>query len=117
MMICNCPFGFEDGRILAYRADASKLELTYEFWNEQVGTLVFHNLVGVHDNSAIAVTVGSVAEKQDSDLVNLLVRRRYEIPPARLNWRHFQILDLDDQPILEVVAESCSFEAGVRKTE
>jgi hypothetical protein len=33
----NCPFGLEDGHIVAYRAESSRLEVTFEFWNEHRG--------------------------------------------------------------------------------
>lgn len=108
-LISSCPFGFEDGHIVAYRAGSSKLEVDYEFWNERRGKLVFDGLVGVHDNSAIGVTVGSLTEKESSEFVDAFVQRRFEHAPEGLRWKHFQFLDLDDQPLFEVVAESCSF--------
>lgn len=107
--IPNCPCGFEDGHIVGYRASSSGLEVEYEFWNEKHGRLVFDGLIGVRDNSAIGVTVSVLAEKRQSDFVDALVCRLYECPPDDLRWRHFQFLDLDDQPMFEVVAESCVF--------
>jgi hypothetical protein len=32
-ILSNCPFGFEDGHIVAYHANLSRLEVGYEFWN------------------------------------------------------------------------------------
>ena len=107
--ITSCPFGFEDGQIVGYRADASNLEVDFEFWNEKRGTLVFEGLVGMHDNSAIGVTVGSVTEQMASPLVDALIRRRFEVRPEGLQWTHFQFLDLDDQPMFEIVAESGAY--------
>ncbi len=107
--ISDCPFGFEDGHIVAYRAESSRLEVDYKFWNERNGKLVFEGLVGVRDNSAIGVTVSSANEKHPSEFIDALIRRRFENPPEGLHWRHFQFLDLDGQAMFEVVAESCSY--------
>jgi len=108
-IICESPFGFEDGQILSYRATAGRLEVDFEFWNEQRGTLVFEGLVGIHDAGAIGGTVGSVCEVEFSELVASLVRRHFETPPESLNWKHFRFLDVDERAIFDVVAHSCSF--------
>jgi hypothetical protein len=107
--IVNCPFGVEDGHIVAYRASESRLEVDYEFWNEKRGTILFDDFFGVHDNTAIGITVGALVEKTSSDLLTHLIGRSYVVAPADLNWRHFQFLDVDDQAIFEVVAISASF--------
>jgi hypothetical protein len=109
ILIPGCQFGFEDGRIISYHAEPFKLVVNYEFWNEQIGKLIFEGLVGVRDMSAIRVTVSAVTEKQQSELVKMLIGRRFEHAPNELHWRHFQFLDLDDQPMFDVVADSCSF--------
>jgi hypothetical protein len=107
--IVNCPFGVEDGHIVAYRASESRLEVDYEFWNEQRGTFVFDDFCGAHDNTAIGITIGSLVEQTSSDLLTRLIGRSYVVVPANLDWRHFQFLDIDDQAIFEVVAVSASF--------
>jgi hypothetical protein len=106
--ICECPFGFEDGHVVGYTAQSSRLELKYQFWNEHIGLLVFEGFVALHDNSAIGVTVGSASQANSSDLLNVIASRRFERPPQPLSWKHFQFLDLDDTPMLEIVAHSCS---------
>jgi hypothetical protein len=108
-LICESPFGFEDGQIVSYRAGAGRLEVTFEFWNEQHGTLVFEGLIGIHDVGAIGVTVGSVCEVQSSELVASLIRRHFETPPESVEWKHFRFLDVGDGAMFDVVAESCSF--------
>jgi hypothetical protein len=114
-LICKLPFGLEDGQIVSYRAAAGRLEVDFEFWNEQRGTLVFEGLVGIHDAGAIGVTVGSVREVESSELVASLVQRHFERPPESIDWKHFRFLDLDDGALFDVVAQSCSF-AGVAQT-
>lgn len=110
--ICESPFGFEDGQIVSYHADAGRLEVLFEFWNEQRGTLLFDGLVGLNDAGAIGVTVGCLCEVQSSELVASLLRRHFETPPESLDWKHFRFLDVDDGAMYDVVAKSCSF-AGV----
>jgi hypothetical protein len=108
-LICETPFGFEDGQIVSYHAGDGRLEVLFEFWNEQHGTLVFEGLVGLHDAGAIGVTVGSVCEVQSSELMASLAHRHFETPPESLDWRHFRFLDVDDGAMFDVVAQSCSF--------
>jgi hypothetical protein len=71
--------------------------------------ILFNEFVGLRDNSALGVTIGSVSQLEASDLINTLMNRRFEKPPPGLQWKHFSFLDLDEKPVLEVVAESCSF--------
>jgi hypothetical protein len=108
-LLCESPLGCEDGQILGYRAGGGRLEVDFEFWNEQRGTLVFEGLVGIQDVGAIGVTVGSVCEVGASELVVSLVRRHFERPPEALDWKHFRFLDVDDGAMFDVVAQSCSF--------
>lgn len=107
-MIEDIPLSFEDGHIVGYRALLGKLELEFECWNEARRTLIFEGYVGLRDNGAVGVIAGGMTERIESDFLKLLSDRLYEVPPADSKWRQFKILDLDDQPMLEVVAESCS---------
>ena len=107
--ICESPLGFEDGQIASYRAVAGRLEVDFEFWNEQLGKLVFEGLVGIQDAGAIGVTVGSSCEAPSSDLVASLIRRHFERPPETLDWKHFRFLDVEGGALFDVVARSCSF--------
>jgi hypothetical protein len=109
MQISKCPFGFEDGRILSYRALSDRLELSYQFWNGERGTLVFDGFLGARDMGAIEMDVGSFSQQNDSEFLALLVERNYEKRPDDLNWTHFRFLDVEDSVIFEVVAPSCSF--------
>jgi hypothetical protein len=111
-LISECPIGFEDGSIVGYRAESSTLEVHFRFWNDQLGTFAFGGFVGLRDLGSIGVTVGSIIEKETSELVNSLVCRLFERVPEGLSWVTFQFCDLDDQPMLEVVAESCSVGSG-----
>lgn len=110
--ICESPLGFEDGQIVSYRAVAGRLEVDFEFWNEQRGKLVFEGLVGIQDAGAIGVTVGSACETPSSEFVASLVRRHFERPPETLDWKHFRFLDVEDGALFDVVAKSCSFSWG-----
>jgi len=107
--LCESPFGFEEGHIASYRACPGRLEVLFEFWNEQRGTLVFEGFVGVRDAGAIGVTVGSVSEVYSSELVASLVSRHFETPPKSVDWKHFSFFDVDDGAMFDVVAHSCSF--------
>jgi hypothetical protein len=114
--ICESPYGFEDGQIVSYRASTGRLEVIFEFWNEQRGIVLFEGLVGIHDAGAIDVTVGSVCEMKSSDFLASLVARHYERPPETVTWKHFRFLDVDDGAMFDVVADSCSL-TGVGDTQ
>ncbi|MBN1852515.1 MAG: hypothetical protein JW829_07310 [Pirellulales bacterium] len=116
MSICESPYGFEDGQIVSYRVTAERLEVIFEFWNEQRGTVLFEGLIGIHDAGAIGVTVGSVCEMKSSDFLASLVARHYEKPPEAVTWKLFRFLDVDDGAMLDVVADSCSF-AGIEHAQ
>jgi hypothetical protein len=104
-----CPFGFEDGKIVAYRAESSTLQVDYVFWNELRGRLSFGGFVALRDDGAINVTIASLATKQSSSFLDLVVQRQFVQPPSELKWKSFQFLDLDDTPMFEVIAELYSF--------
>jgi len=103
------PFGFEDGQILGYRADTSRLELDFEFWNAKRGTIVFHGFVGMQDHASIEVTIGSASEQMESPLIEKLIELQFEGRPDNLRWTHVQFFDVLGHPRLDVVAESCEF--------
>lgn len=107
--IGDCPIGFEDGHIVAYRANSASLQLEYQFWNEAHGLFIFEEFVALHDNGALKVTVGAVLTTKSSELLNETIRRQYDRAPAEIPWNHYQFLALDDKPLLEVIAESCAF--------
>jgi hypothetical protein len=107
--ICDCPFGFEDGHVVGYEADSDRLQVTFEFWNEKHRNLRFEEFQAMHDNCAIGVTIGSANQSKESELIARVVQHQFDEPPKSMNLRHYQFLDLDDNPVLEVVAESCSF--------
>ena len=107
--IGNCPFGFEDGHIKGYEAAFECLHVTVEFWNEKQGALTFLQPLAVRDNASIGVTLGSVKQNHSSELIMEVVAHQYGKPPETIDLSHYQFLDLDDFPILEIVAKSCSF--------
>jgi len=75
------PFGFEDGRIMGYRAHNNRLEVEFEFWNAKRGTSVFAGFVGLVDQSAIGSEIGCVTQSDRSDLIESLVRHNYDVAP------------------------------------
>ncbi len=107
MTICSSPIGFEDGHIVSYSVSTERLELLFEYWNEQHGTLVFDGFIGLCDAGAIGVTVGSVCEVASSEFLSLLARRHFAIPPESLDWKHFRFLDVDDGAMFDIVARTC----------
>jgi hypothetical protein len=106
--ICQSPFGFEDGEVVNYRVASERLEMTYEFWNEKRATITFERFVAVRDIGSIGVTVGRVLQLNSSKLLSELVARHYDAPPEEVPWTHFQFLDVQDEPMLEIVASDCT---------
>ncbi len=100
--------GFADGHVLSYRAESDKLQLEYNFWNDQQRTLIFEGFVGLRDHCAIGVEVSEVVTKDASEYIDFLTRRLYVEAPADFRLRHFQFLDLDGEPMLDIAAASCT---------
>jgi hypothetical protein len=109
--ICDCPFGFEDGHILGYRAHQNRLEVDFEFWNEKCGTFVFEGVVAVHDDGAMGAIVGFASRSVSSDLLVSMIGRNFEVPPEISEYQSFRFVDLDDKTMFEVIAHSCLYSA------
>ena len=105
--LCEGPFGFEDGHVVSYHADSEGLRLTFEFWNEQRRTFIFKGLVGVVDHGAIGLTISGTRAASHSELLSRAVARHFEKRAPQSRLMHFEFLDLDEAPVLQIVAEEC----------
>ena len=110
--VCECPFGVEDGHIVGYRARNNRLEVEYEFWNERRGIFVFDEYVGVRDLGAVGVKVSAFSEFTDSDFLESLLCRHYDIRPETIDWKHYCFFDVSDGAMFDVVGPRVSFIEG-----
>ena len=107
----DSPHGFEDGEIVSYRMTSEALSVEYRFWNASVAILQFVDPVAMRDDGAVGATIGSVDLTRSSELIADMVRRVYVTPPESPPWRHFRFLNVDDEPVLQVIAHDFRFVA------
>lgn len=106
--ITDCSIGFADGQIDSYYAHDDVLVVVVEFWNAKRASISFQEPVVMHDNGAIGMTLSSAKEIGDSPLIADVLGRLYDNPPGECALVHYQFLGVDGNPVLEVVAKSCS---------
>jgi len=111
-VICDCPFGFEDGEVQSYAATCGRLILKYKFWNECIGTFIFSNFVSLCDYGSLGVIVSQVRLESDSQLLNTVKCRMYEQPPEITPLKQYEFLDVDENTMIAIIAEACSFSAS-----
>lgn len=109
----DLPFGVSDGKIVAYRAVDDRLEVTFGFWDGIERVLLFNGFIGLQDHAAIGVIASTLTIQSDTELIRLLFGRQFEGSHPLDSWRQFTLIDLDDQPMFTVIAESCELEAKV----
>lgn len=94
--------GFSDAELIAYckRSDTFTVEVLA--WNESIITIVFSDLIRVLDNDAS--TISAFYKVSHSEFLTAALKRLYEGPePEDHPYTHYQFLDYDDCPALEVV--------------
>ncbi len=104
--LLDCPIGFDDGVISGYDMRDSILSVNVVAWNESTLTIRFSGVLYFQDRGGRQLSrVMEVVET--SSLVLSALRYHFTSPPHPIQHRHFQFVDLDDVPVLEVVAVEC----------
>jgi hypothetical protein len=101
--------GFADAEVIGYENTGTDLNLFVRAWNARILVLSFVGVMGVCDRLVHDVT-NVIEETEMSQFAVSVLERAYETVPLGHPYRLFQVLDLDDQPAMEVVAENVSLE-------
>jgi hypothetical protein len=95
--------GFADGSVVGYTRNLSSLTLTLKAWNDDRLRIEFTGVLGLRD-----LGVGDVSdlceESDKSVFMEDAIASAYEVVPEEIPYKLFRLLDLDDQPMMEIVA-------------
>ncbi|MCB1875944.1 MAG: hypothetical protein KDH88_08220 [Chromatiales bacterium] len=101
----DAEIGFSDAEVDTYTKEGDILSVRVLAWNQSHITVVFKNVIRVLDNDANSISAFCQII-DSSEFLNAALNRLYEdaIPSDHL-YVHYQFLDEDDLPALEVVSE------------
>lgn len=102
------PIGLHDGKILHYTRTERSLSVEIKTWNEQTLIIVFREILSLRDVVAVGVDLHTICEVFDSEYLasaESSVENGIIGEEDRKRLRHFVILDLDEIPVLEILAE------------
>ena len=97
--------GFSDGEVRSYHREEDELTVILSTWNNVLLKIKFSDTIGVSDLGVGDVS-GVYQESLASPFMEQVIRRLYDAPPPSPPYSLYQFLDLDEQPVLEVVAGS-----------
>jgi Ni,Fe-hydrogenase I large subunit len=98
--------GFDDAELKSYKKEDASFVVEILAWNESQITLVFDDVIRVLDNDANAVSA-FFAVVENTEFLELALTRLYEAEvPSNHPYKHYQLLDNDDNAALEVVSGS-----------
>lgn len=95
---------FADGEFRSYQWANGEFSLEITAWNGGRSRVRFIAFAGLSDYGVGDVS-GLIEETDPSAFYNKVISRLFENIPAENPYRLFQILDLDGQPALEIVAQ------------
>jgi hypothetical protein len=95
--------GFSDGEIISYFRDERSLTVKLKTWNDKYLSVLFSDVVGIVDYG-IGDISNFIEEDEKSLFLKTILDKVYESIPNEQPYRLFQFLDLDDNPVLEIVA-------------
>ncbi len=111
--LLDCPIGFSDGVITGYDMRDSTLCVNVVAWDESSLTLMFSSVLYFQDRGGRQLA--SVLEIADvCSLVLSAIGYHFTTTPEPILHHLFQLIDLDDVPVLEVVAMECNVEVNRR---
>lgn len=99
--------GFADAEIVFYAMRGSSLRVCLNAWNGTRLKIEFKEAVGVVDMGAKDIS-DLCSESGDSTFLREVVARLYESEssPERTTHNLYQFLDLDGEPVMQVVAST-----------
>lgn len=100
----DSEIGFSDAELDTYEKRNSDFSVNILAWNESHITVVFKDVIRMLDNDMNSIS--ALCQVIDSsDFLNVALHRLYEDDvPSDSAYAHYQFLDEDDLPALEVVS-------------
>lgn len=106
MTAISSKIGFADSELRSYYKQGSSLTVEILAWNQSRISILFGDVIRVLDNDANAIS-GFYEVADGGEALRAALARLYEgQPPADHPYIHYQFLDLEDVPALEVVSRS-----------
>ncbi|MBN9378022.1 MAG: hypothetical protein BGO14_00875 [Chlamydiales bacterium 38-26] len=95
--------GFSDSEVLSYQSEKFNLIIYLQAWNgvllkiEFIDCIYFSNFRAVH--------ISDIYENPSSKSLQLALDTRYEKVPIDHGYKLYQLLDLNDDPAIEVASK------------
>lgn len=104
----NYGISFADSEIISYQSQDSNVLLRLRAWNSEIIEFEFVNciLFFILDSWDIS----EVCESSDSVLFQRALNMIYDEIPVNHNYRLFQFLNNDDDPVVEIACESINIQ-------
>ena len=98
----NSEIGFADSEIVSYRSENDNLVIEVKSWNDKTVNLEFEDCIFFLISNSWYIS--EICEANDSIYKEMALNKVYEKIPAKIPYRFFQFLDLDDDPSVEIIA-------------
>ncbi len=100
----DTPVGLAESELVSYRRDSDELTVELLTWNGTRLQLVFGDVILFLDRDCGDTTALRELEGH-SELLAQALKSAYERPaPSDHPYKHYQLLNLDDTPVLEVIS-------------
>jgi hypothetical protein len=103
----SSEFGFSDSELVSYQRTGDEFTVTVKAWNGSRLTVFFKQFEGVLDYGLGDIS-DFVEESDETPFIKQVISRIFTETPKEHTYRVYQFLDLDGEPILEVVAASAN---------
>ena len=98
--------GFADAEFKSYSKEDDTFVVDVLAWNESIITIIFKDVIRILDNDVNAISAFCEVI-ENNDFIQTALKRLYEGDlPSDHPYKHYQFLDNDDIPALEVVSGS-----------
>ncbi len=103
----SSEIGFSDSELVEYGKRSDRFTVELLAWNESSISIVFRDVIRILDNDANSIS--AFFKVSDSEFLKAALHRLYDGTVAENHsYVHYQLLDDDDIPALEVVCAQMS---------
>lgn len=104
--LIDSNIGFSDAELSSYSKKNDSFIVSVLAWNDSLITVTFSDVIRVLDNDINSIS-SLCRVIEESDFLQAALNRLYEEgAPSKHPYKHYQFLDDDDQPALEIACES-----------
>lgn len=97
--------GFSDAEIASYEVKGSTCYVRISLWNAQKIEIVFSEVAGIIDRGPKDIS-DIVVSSEGSQFFDEIISIAYETIPVNTGLRLYQLIGLDDFPVMEIVAKN-----------